>query len=129
MNKILDSTRNSLQHLKSRRTHPEQLQRSGMTECSWFAVTEPPCGSNAALTVPVKAATCSVLATAFGWKNRGTPGAGSASEMSAVVAVAIGGASLPEGDSSGDAGGCALDGDEGVGCSRKPVSLQMTIFF
>jgi hypothetical protein len=64
----------------------------------------------------VKAATCSVLASDFGWKNLGIPGTGMESAVSLVDAVGTGGVILPEGDARGDAGGCALDGDEGVGC-------------
>lgn len=65
-----------------------------------------------------------MLGTALGWKNRGIPGAGIRSDKSAVVAVVIGGVTLPEGDARGDAGGCALDGEAGEGCTETAVSVS-----
>lgn len=43
------------------------------------------------------------------------PGA-CAAFRSPVAADGTGGVTFPEGDASGDAVGCALDGEEGVGC-------------
>lgn len=76
----------------------------------------------------LKAATCSLLAAVFGWKNRGIPGSGTASGSSAVVAVVTGGVTFADGDACGEAGSCAFDGDDGVGCMRTNL-LEITLIY